>query len=233
VLVKAELAQIKSTIAIEIGNSNQSWLDMVRTAGMRRRVLISCFLGLFTQMSGNTLLSYYQSKLYALMGYTSNYAKTRINLANACWSLLVATIAATLVSRYRRRYMFMLSALTMLTVFICFTVSLQQSFERQLHGLKAGSAGISALFWYFAYAPCYNIGNNALTYSKFFTPPYPRCHRASLSLSLFLFLYLFKSTNQQQPTSSNSGPTLNAHVVSESNKSSARSEDSSTTTSTP
>lgn len=145
---------------------------MVATKGMRRRVLISCFLGLFTQMSGNTLLSYYQNQLYVMMGYSSSYAKTRINLANACWSLLVATIAATVVVRFRRRHMFMLSASTMLAVFIGFSVSLKYSIERQAQKKLAGSAGIAALFFYFAYAPCYSIGNNALTYSMF-SPPLP------------------------------------------------------------
>ena len=55
--VRAEMAQIQSTIAIELDMSKQSWADMVRTAGMRRRVLIGSLLGLFTQWSGNTLIS--------------------------------------------------------------------------------------------------------------------------------------------------------------------------------
>jgi hypothetical protein len=57
VLVQAEMAQIQSTIKIELDNSRQSWMDMLRTSGMRRRVIIASFLGWFTQMSGNTLIS--------------------------------------------------------------------------------------------------------------------------------------------------------------------------------
>jgi hypothetical protein len=57
VIVKAELAQIEQTIKMELEESKQSWLDMFRTAGMRRRLFISAFLGLFTQWSGNTLIS--------------------------------------------------------------------------------------------------------------------------------------------------------------------------------
>jgi hypothetical protein len=51
------MAQIQTTIAIEMENSKRSWFDMLRTAGMRRRVLIGSMLGLFTQWSGNTLIS--------------------------------------------------------------------------------------------------------------------------------------------------------------------------------
>ncbi len=166
VLVKAEIAQIKETIQIEIGNSKQSWLDMVRTSGMRRRVLISAFLGLFTQMSGNSLLSYYQNLLYEMMGYTTTYAKTRINLANACWSLLGASVAAFVVARFKRRHMFMLSAASMCLVFTAMTISFERLSYAKEHNFKNKSAGIAALFFYFAYSPCYNIGNNALTYSK-------------------------------------------------------------------
>lgn len=47
--VRAEMAQIRSTLGIEMEASKSSWMDMVRTAGMRRRVLIGSMLGLFTQ----------------------------------------------------------------------------------------------------------------------------------------------------------------------------------------
>jgi len=57
VLVQAELAQIQSTIKIEMEHSNQSWMDMLRTSGMRRRVIIASFLGWFTQVSGNGIIS--------------------------------------------------------------------------------------------------------------------------------------------------------------------------------
>ncbi|CAG8952453.1 hypothetical protein HYFRA_00001200 [Hymenoscyphus fraxineus] len=164
-LVKAEMAQIKSTIKIELDNSQQSWLEMVKTSGMRRRVLIAAFLGLFTQMSGNTLLSYYQNILYEMMGYTSTFAKTRINLANACWSLLVACVAAFLVAKFRRRTMFMISAGSMLSAFIGMTVSFQRLSLAKALKRTNKSAGIAALFFYFAYTPCYNLGNNALTYT--------------------------------------------------------------------
>ena len=58
VIVRAEVAQIERTIKLELEQAKQSWWDMCRTAGMRRRMLISAFLGLFTQWSGNTLISY-------------------------------------------------------------------------------------------------------------------------------------------------------------------------------
>jgi hypothetical protein len=165
VLVQAEMAQIRSTIKLEMEHSKQSWMDMVRTPGMRRRVLIASFLGLFTQMSGNTLLSYYQNLLFIMMGYTSAYAKTRINIANACWSLINAVIIALVVTRFRRRWMFMLSAASMTMVFMAMTICFQRLQTANAKGTTNPPAQIAALFFYFAFSPCYNIGNNSLTYT--------------------------------------------------------------------
>lgn len=166
-LVQAEIAQIRETIKTEMEVSTQSWIDILRTTGMRRRFLISIFIGLFTQLSGNTLISYYSGVLFNMMGYTSNYAKTRINVANACWGLINGTLIALYVTRFKRRNMYMLSATTMMLVFIAMTVSLERMEVAQAAKSKNMAAGISALFWYFAFSPCYNMGNNALTYSKF------------------------------------------------------------------
>ncbi|PVI03494.1 hexose transporter-like protein [Periconia macrospinosa] len=165
VLVQAEMAQIKTTIKLEMENSKQSWLDMVRTPGMRRRVLISVMMGLFTQMSGNTLLSYYSNLLFDMMGYTSNFAKTRINIANQCWSLFNGIIIALVVTRFRRRWMFMLSAASMCAVFTSMTISFNRLRVAKDAGTKNQSAAIAALIFYFAYSPTYNIGNNSLTYT--------------------------------------------------------------------
>lgn len=164
-LVKAEIAQVRETIKAEMESSKQSWLDLLRTAGMRRRFLVTVFIGLFTQLSGNTLLSYYSNILFGMMGFTEDSVKTRINLANACWGLLNATIIALIVTRFKRRHMYMLSASLMLLVFIAMTVSLESIQKARDADLKNTAAGISALVWYFAYSPTYNIGNNALTYS--------------------------------------------------------------------
>jgi len=176
-LVQAEIVQIRETIRTEMEVSNQSWLELFSTYGMRRRLIITLFIGLFTQLSGNTLLSYYSGALFEMMGYTTDYAKTRINLANACWSLLNATAIAFVVTRFKRRHMFMLSAGAMCCVFIAITVSLEQIQLATGNGGSNTSAGISGLFWYFAFAPCYNMGNNALTYT-YLIELWPYSHRS-------------------------------------------------------
>lgn len=99
------------------------------------------------------------------MGYTSNFAKTRINIANQCWSLLNGVIIALVVTRFRRRWMFMLSSGSMCAIFTAMTISFQRLRFAKDHHTKNQSAAIAALIFYFAYSPTYNIGNNSLTYT--------------------------------------------------------------------
>jgi len=176
-LAQAELVQIRETIRTEMEVSKQSWMDLFRTSGLRRRIVITAFIGLFTQLSGNTLISYYSSVLFHMMGYTTNYATTRINLAYACWSLLNATIIALIVTRFPRRVMYMTSALLMCACFTAMTISLQRIHFATDMGAKNTAAGIAALFFYFAFSPCYNIGNNALTYT-YLVELWPYSHRS-------------------------------------------------------
>jgi MFS family permease len=157
--------------------SKQSWLELVRSTGLRRRFFVTIFIGLFTQLSGNTLLSYYSGKLFDMMGYKSQSQKTRINLAYACWSLINATVIALFVTRFKRRHMYMLSCCLMLLTFIAMTVTLAKLQDAEDAGVKNYPAGAASLFFYFAYAPTYNIGNNALTYT-YLIELWPYSHRS-------------------------------------------------------
>jgi len=57
IFARAEIAQIENVIIMERDASAQSWKDMIATSGMRRRTFLAAAMGLFTQWSGNTLLS--------------------------------------------------------------------------------------------------------------------------------------------------------------------------------
>ena len=54
---------------------------------------------------------------------------------------------------------------------------------------KNNHAAVAVLFFIFAYSPCYNIGNNALTYSNsslhLLSPPYGADDMSSLSRRTF------------------------------------------------
>lgn len=163
--VHAEMAQIEATIELEVESSKKSWLSLVETAGMRRRTLISSFLGLFTQWSGNSLISYYLGDLLAMIGQTDSVFKQKINVAIACWSLFAGVTVSLLVNRFNRRTMYLTCTISLLVVYICWTVTMQQSIKGNELGIPNKAAGAATIFFIFAYQPCYNIGYNALTYT--------------------------------------------------------------------
>ncbi|OOQ81876.1 putative MFS sugar transporter [Penicillium brasilianum] len=160
VIVKAELAQIDRTIKLELEESKQSWWDMFRTAGMRRRLFISAFLGLFTQWSGNTLITYYLSDILNLVGITNSVTKSKINIGIACWGLVCGTALALTAPRFKRRPMYLTCASCLLCVYIGWTISMERFMST-----KAEAAAKLTIFFIFAYSPAYNLGYNALTYT--------------------------------------------------------------------
>lgn len=181
--VRAEMAQIQSTIELEAASSKKSWLSLFQTAGMRRRTLISAFLGLFTQWSGNTLISYYLGDLLQMVGQTNSVFKQKINVAIACWSLVCGVTVSMLVNRFKRRTMYLTCTISLLVVYICWTVSMQQSIAAKNAGYTNKAAGAATIFFIFAYSPCYNIGYNALTYT-YLVELWPYAER-SRGISLF------------------------------------------------
>ncbi|KAF3902761.1 hypothetical protein AA313_de0203752 [Arthrobotrys entomopaga] len=93
-LVKAEIVQVQTAIQLELEHEKLGWRELFRTAGNRKRSLITGFLGLFTQWSGNTLISYYLVQILNQAGITNKGTQARINLGQTCWQLVNGTIIA-------------------------------------------------------------------------------------------------------------------------------------------
>lgn len=162
--VKAEIIEIKTTLEIELENSKRSWGDLIRTAGMRRRVVIGSLLGLFTQLSGNVVISYYLGDVLKLIGYTDPSFQAQYNLGNQCWSLVCGVSAALVVMRFRRRTMYLTGILSIFAVYVAWTVC-----TAVFVSTHSEVAAKLSLFWIYAYSPAYNLCFNALTYSEWFS----------------------------------------------------------------
>lgn len=166
--MRAELAQITTTLQLEaaVTATRASWLDLVASPGMRRRLLITVMLGLFTQWSGNTLISYYLGDLLRMIGLTNSTDVQKINVSLACWALVCGTTVALLVVRVRRRVMYLMCTVSLLLCYIAWTISMKFAQTAAEAGTPNGAANIAVLFFIYAYSPCYNMGYNALTYSE-------------------------------------------------------------------
>lgn len=118
---------------------------------MRRRLLISCMLGLFTQWSGNTLISYYLGDLLGMIGKTDSIFKQQINVSLACWNLVCGAIAASLVTKFKRRPMYLVCTISLLIVYISWTISMQQAKVALDAKIPNSSASVATIFFIYAY----------------------------------------------------------------------------------
>ncbi|KAI0024252.1 general substrate transporter [Xylariomycetidae sp. FL0641] len=177
---KAEMAEIKTTIAIEMEHAKQSWLDLFSTAANRRRLLIGSLVGVFTQLSGNVVISYYLGDVLELIGYDDPDFQAKYNIGNQVWGLVCAVATALIVMRFRRRTMYLFAIAWILAVYVAWTVCTGVFVKT---GSKA--AGKLCLFWIYFYQPGYNIGFNALTYT-FLVELFPYAMRAR-GITIFQF----------------------------------------------
>ncbi|KAK8197835.1 general substrate transporter [Phyllosticta capitalensis] len=158
-LVQVEFEEIKSTLKLEAESNSNGWAELWRTKGNRRRLLILATLGLFSQWSGNGLVSYYMSSVLASVGITDSNKQLVINgvlqIANAC----VAVGSCFVVDRIGRRKLFLGSTAGMLVCFVVWTV-LSARLELGNGGNRGmGNAVVLMIFLYYV---CYNTAWSGL-----------------------------------------------------------------------
>lgn len=90
-IVQLEYEEIKETIAFEKEAEQTGWLELFKTKGNRHRLLILISAGLFSQWSGNGLVSYYISGVLDGIGITDSSTQLVINGCLNIWNCIVAT----------------------------------------------------------------------------------------------------------------------------------------------
>lgn len=74
--VQFEYREIKETIKMEMeADTNSTYLDFFKTKGNRYRLAVLFSLGLFSQWSGNAIISNYSNILYEQAGITDSNQK--------------------------------------------------------------------------------------------------------------------------------------------------------------
>ncbi|KAI9574344.1 general substrate transporter [Boletus coccyginus] len=158
--VKAEYTQIAETLEEEMKNAEMGWKETFLTAGMRKRVIIASFLGLFTRWSGNGLISYFLSPILANIGIHNDRMKNTINFAMGGWALFTSTFLALTVPRFPRRRMYLTCTISLLVVFIAWTVASAE--YARTHSVISSHVVLALIF---VYTPAYSIGFSSLTYT--------------------------------------------------------------------
>lgn len=145
--VRREFAQIQSSIKLEKELAKSfMWADVFRDRAMFHRFAVSGLTGVFGQVSGNGLITYYFAKVLRIVGIQNNRTIQQIILSHNCWSLLNSVPLSIIAPRYPRRHMFILGALGMAACFTAWTVA---SAKYEMHGSPAAAAAsIAFIFLY-------------------------------------------------------------------------------------
>ncbi len=157
--VKAEFQQIRDTIGMEVEASKTSWVELLRSRANLHRLLIASCVGLFSQWSGNGLVSYYLAKVLASVGITQSLRQNQINLGLQCWNLVSGTSGAFIAKKLGRRPQYMIAFFGMTAVFACWTGASALYAQSPTNNAAAGAV-VAMIFIYYGF---YNL-MHPLTY---------------------------------------------------------------------
>ncbi|KAF2468806.1 general substrate transporter [Lindgomyces ingoldianus] len=148
--VQFEYHEIKETLRLEFQyQKSSSYLDFFKTKGNRYRLLLLASLGLFSQWSGNGLVSYYATDVYKSIGITNSDTQLGINGGLTILSLIVSVSCALLVDRVGRRPLFITATASMCVTFILWTIC---SSEQETKHSEAAGRAVIAFIWIFSVA---------------------------------------------------------------------------------
>ncbi|KAI0684104.1 general substrate transporter [Cytidiella melzeri] len=154
-LIMFEMAQIRHALNMERQAARDTrWTTLFSTPGNRKRMRIIIALAIFSQWSGNGLVSYYINLILEGVGITSTNTKAAINGGLQVWNLIAAMTGAMLIDKLGRRTLFIISNVGMLFDFALWTIT--TALFNELHIAAAAKATLAFVFlFYFFYDVAY------------------------------------------------------------------------------
>jgi sugar porter (SP) family MFS transporter len=148
--VQFEYVEIRETLRIEfLAKKSSSYLDFLKTKGMRYRLMLIVSLGLFSQWSGNSLTSYYLTDIFKSVGITDEDTQLGINGGLTILSLIVSVTFAMLCDKFGRRPLFLAATAGMLLFFTILTICTS---VYQNDGSTGAGQAVIAMIWLFSVA---------------------------------------------------------------------------------
>ncbi|KAL5501757.1 hypothetical protein ACEPAH_9017 [Sanghuangporus vaninii] len=149
-LVEYELEEIKSAVIAgeNAVDANVGWSSLLLNPGNRRRLRIFVGLAIFSQWSGNGLVSYYLSEIFTTIGITDPTMQLLINGLLQIWNLFISIGAACLADKLGRRILFIMSCAGMLGFFTMQTIC--SATFAETGSQNAAHAVIASIFLFYA-----------------------------------------------------------------------------------
>jgi sugar porter (SP) family MFS transporter len=122
--VQFEYREIRDTIKAEqLANNSSKYTDFLKTKGNRYRLIVLFSLGLFSQWSGNGVVSNYSARLYINAGLESENERLIITAGKTILDMVVSISCALLVERLNRRFSFLFATGGMFLTLIFWTLT--------------------------------------------------------------------------------------------------------------
>ncbi|KAF6808286.1 lactose permease [Colletotrichum sojae] len=150
-LVEFEMREVNQTLSAESESmSKSSWLELVRGSANRRRTLIAMCVGLFSQINGVAVVSYYLTLVLNTIGITEAKDQTLINGLLQIYNWIISTfLGALMVDRLGRRPLFLIATGGMLTSYIIWTALTASFVSTRNETTGRAVVGFIFIFYFF------------------------------------------------------------------------------------
>ncbi|KAL2070567.1 hypothetical protein VTL71DRAFT_13593 [Oculimacula yallundae] len=144
--VQLEFSEIRAAIELDKSVGKNNWIDLVKTKGNRKRIGIITAIALFSQWSGNGLISYYLHQVMNAVGITDPQTQLGINGGMKTWSLFVNISMSFAADRLGRRPIYLISTIGTFVAFTIWTIISARYQISPVNGL--GHAFVFMIFIY-------------------------------------------------------------------------------------
>ncbi|KAH7041215.1 general substrate transporter [Microdochium trichocladiopsis] len=149
-LVKYECVEIQQAIDKE-AEENMTWKAFFSSKANLKRIGLCFATALFSQSSGNLLVSNYLTQILKDTGITEQKDVTLVNGMVTLWQYIIAITVTVLIDRFKRRTFFLVGSGGVLVVFIMWTISAKTYLDGSL---AAGRAVLVCIFLFQAFYTC-------------------------------------------------------------------------------
>lgn len=151
--VQWEFEEISNTIRLEQeASATSGWKELVRTAGNRKRCILIIATAIFSQCSGNSLVSYYLVQILRSIGIEDPTKQALFNGGLTIWCFIVALAFAFTVDKFGRRTLFLTAGIGMLISFTIWTACAAMYEKTGKQGY--GNAVLGMIFLFYTVAGC-------------------------------------------------------------------------------
>lgn len=147
-LVEFECTEIQRAIAKEAGQ-NMTWKSFFSSAANLKRIGLCFAVAVFSQSSGNFLVSNYLTQILQDTGVQADKDITLVNGMVTIWQYIVSISVTLMIDRFKRRTFFLTGSGGVLVTFVVWTIAAERYLEQGSMG--AGRLVLACIFIFQAF----------------------------------------------------------------------------------